>query len=71
MIKGIRLNEEQTAFLSAINEGRNPSIDRLNRGFDPLLKNGLIEERYPMSDICDGFRLTEKGRETLRRVESI
>lgn len=64
-----KLNKRQAEYLSAIDCGTNPSTRRLRRGFSPLLKRGLIEERTPLSDICDGFRLTKKGNEVLRGVK--
>jgi DNA-binding MarR family transcriptional regulator len=64
-----RLNKEQVGYLSDIANRTNPSTCRLGNGFDPLLKRGLIEDKTPLSDVCDGFRLTQKGKEALRRAE--
>ena len=71
MNRNNKLNGMQLEYLSSINDGRNPSVDRAGNGFDLLLKRGLIEDKTPMSDICDGFRLTEKGRAELRGAESL
>jgi len=70
MNRNNRLKGRQVGYLSAIARGANPSTCGLSNGFDILLKRGLIEDKTPMSDICDGFRLTEKGKAALRRAES-
>jgi len=66
MNRNNRLSGGQIEYLSAIAHGTNPFTCRLSNGFDILLKRGLIEDKTPMSDICDGFRLTEKGSAALR-----
>ena len=66
----IRLNRPQFEYLLDIKEGRNPSSASLGTAFKPLLSNGLVEERCPRSDICDGFVLTDSGTRLLRSTGS-
>ncbi len=66
MKQDMRLKTKQATYLSMMAKGMTPSSDELGRDFHPLLRKGLIEERAPQSDICDGFVLTEKGRKALK-----